>query len=245
MTGGINATHNPVRPSAHAQVAANHESDTTKHFLFLHTWDVLEPRAHADDEYLLGPDLLVAPVVTGATTRRAVHVPPGRWIGWWDGAMVDGPQDLDVPAPYGKPPLYARAGAVLPLLPDGIDTLADATDPSVVTAAQATTVEARAWIRGSAQASYLDGSTLVIDDESAGIRLRFTPGARAANVLVVADLRSRSGKVATLTRALVSGAELPRLSSEGEVRGATTSAYFLDASTLVLRLAGAADARVE
>ena len=91
-------------------------------------------RAHADDEYLLGPDLLVAPVVAGAATKRTVHVPPGRWIGWWDGAIADGPVDVEVPAPYGKPPLYARAGAIVPLLPDGIDTLAQATDPSVITA---------------------------------------------------------------------------------------------------------------
>ena len=203
-------------------------------------------RAHADDEYLLGPELLVAPVVTGGATQRSVHVPPGRWVSWWDGTMVDGPKDVDVQAPYGKPPLYARAGAVVPLWQDGIDTLADATDLTVVTAdARATTVEARAWIRGSAQASYPDGSTLVLDDESAGVRVRFTPGTRAAGIVIVADVRSRTGKTSALTRTLVSGTELPRLSSEGEVRSATTSAYFMDDSTLVLRLAGPADARVE
>jgi len=206
----------------------------------------LDARYYADDEYLLGPDLLVAPVLVGATTTRKVHVPPGRWIGWWDGAIVDGPVNLDVPAPYGKPPLFARAGAVVPLLPDGIDTLANATDPSVVTAdARATTVEARAWIRGSAQASYLDGSTLVVDDESAGLRVRFAPGATATSAVLVADVRSRTGMTSALTHVVASGAELPRLGSEGEVRHATTSAYFLDDATLVLRLAGSVDARVE
>ncbi|MBK7862428.1 MAG: hypothetical protein IPJ65_28225 [Archangiaceae bacterium] len=70
------------------------------------------------DEYLLGPSLLVAPQVTAGPTRT-VHVPQGRWVRL-DGGVVDGPADLP-----GDPdsPVLLRAGAVIPLLPEGVQSL--------------------------------------------------------------------------------------------------------------------------
>ena len=85
--------------------------------------------AHADDEYLLGPDLLVAPVVEAGVTSRTVHLPPGQWVSWWSDQLQTGPADVTVPAPLGQPPLFARAGGLVPMLPPGIDTLVDATEP--------------------------------------------------------------------------------------------------------------------
>jgi alpha-glucosidase/alpha-D-xyloside xylohydrolase len=72
------------------------------------------------DQYLWGPNLLVAPVVQkGATTRR-VYLPAGQWYDWWaeppatptaGGTWITRPVDL------GTLPLYVRAGAILPLDP--------------------------------------------------------------------------------------------------------------------------------
>ena len=39
-----------------------------------------------DDEYLLGPDLLVAPVLDPGARERGVYLPPGRWIDLWRSA---------------------------------------------------------------------------------------------------------------------------------------------------------------
>lgn len=62
------------------------------------------------DQFLLGPDILVAPVVEkGARTRRLL-VPPGRWKGD-DGTVVVGPASLEVLAPLERLPWYRRAGA--------------------------------------------------------------------------------------------------------------------------------------
>ena len=59
------------------------------------------------DQFLLGPDILVAPVVEkGARTRRVV-VPPGRWKGD-DGTLVVGPASLEVEAPIDRLPWYRR-----------------------------------------------------------------------------------------------------------------------------------------
>ena len=61
------------------------------------------------DEFLLGPDILVAPVVErGARTRQLV-VPPGRWRGD-DGSVVVGPVTIEVTAPLDRLPWYRRQG---------------------------------------------------------------------------------------------------------------------------------------
>jgi alpha-glucosidase len=64
--------------------------------------------ADVSDQFLLGTDVLVAPVVEkGARTRR-VLVPPGRWQGD-DGSVVTGPTAIEVSAPLERLPWYRRA----------------------------------------------------------------------------------------------------------------------------------------
>ena len=38
-----------------------------------------------DDEYLFGPDLLVAPVIEAGQTARQVYLPDGDWYDWHTG----------------------------------------------------------------------------------------------------------------------------------------------------------------
>ena len=59
------------------------------------------------DEFLMGENLLVAPVVEkGATSRKAV-IPPGRWLGD-DGVEVEGPTEIVVNAPLKRLPYFKR-----------------------------------------------------------------------------------------------------------------------------------------
>jgi len=92
-----------------------------------------------DDQLLFGPDLLAAPVLApGARTRRA-YLPAGGWVDFWravafvevDGSfalgradVLDGGREVEVPAPLDELPLFVRAGALLPMLPPDVDTLA-------------------------------------------------------------------------------------------------------------------------
>lgn len=73
------------------------------------------------DEYMLGPSLLVAPVMMQGATSRAVHLPPGAWFPWASGAPVSG--DTNADAPVGEIPFYALAGSIVPTYPDGVMTL--------------------------------------------------------------------------------------------------------------------------
>jgi hypothetical protein len=84
------------------------------------------------DQYSLGPGLLVAPVMVQGATARSVHLPPGRWYPLGGGAALNGSQDVTVQAPLTEIPLFAPAGAIIPLLPDGVQTVLPA-GPGVVT----------------------------------------------------------------------------------------------------------------
>ena len=71
-----------------------------------------------DDQYLLGPDLLVAPVTEVGMTGRQVYLPAGDWYDWHSGELFGGNQFLLAPTPMDHIPVYARAGAVIPMWPD-------------------------------------------------------------------------------------------------------------------------------
>ncbi len=88
--------------------------------------------AHPWDQYFVGDDLLVAPVVERGARERAVLFPPGRWLDWWDGTAYVGPATQRVPAPLPRLPLFVREGAVIPLLRPTIDTLSPAEDSAAV-----------------------------------------------------------------------------------------------------------------
>ena len=71
--------------------------------------------ADAWDEYLFGPEILVAPVVKPGATERVVYLPTGRWIDYNDKKTVyTGPVSISVSAPLGTIPLFVREGAVIP-----------------------------------------------------------------------------------------------------------------------------------
>jgi alpha-glucosidase (family GH31 glycosyl hydrolase) len=70
--------------------------------------------AAVSDQYMFGPDLLVAPVVSEDTFRTIVF-PSGVWTSLWDGKTVSGPAKLRVDAPLDTIPVYLKAGAVMPV----------------------------------------------------------------------------------------------------------------------------------
>ncbi|HEY6889906.1 MAG TPA: TIM-barrel domain-containing protein [Solirubrobacter sp.] len=71
-----------------------------------------------DDQYLFGPDLLVAPVYESRATARQVYLPAGDWYDWHTGERFTGPRFVIAETPMDRIPLYARAGAVIPMWRD-------------------------------------------------------------------------------------------------------------------------------
>jgi alpha-D-xyloside xylohydrolase len=76
----------------------------------------------AKDEYLFGPDLLVAPVIDEGT-QRAVYLPAGEWVDYWTGAESAGGKVVVADAPLDTIPVWARAGAVIAKIPEDVMTL--------------------------------------------------------------------------------------------------------------------------
>ncbi|MDJ0868086.1 MAG: glycoside hydrolase family 31 protein [Myxococcota bacterium] len=67
------------------------------------------------DEYLFGPDILVAPVWQDGARAREVYLPAGAWEDFWDaGVVVQGPATITVEAPLDVIPAFVRAGAEVP-----------------------------------------------------------------------------------------------------------------------------------
>jgi alpha-D-xyloside xylohydrolase len=116
-----------------------------RHGLLTHPGD---PRAiRADDQFMFGPDLLAAPVLSPGERRRRLYAPAGRWVDLWrsagyresDGSLrltrasvLPGRRVYRLPAALTELPLLVRAGAVIPLLPADVDTLAPYRSPDVV-----------------------------------------------------------------------------------------------------------------
>jgi sulfoquinovosidase len=149
-----------------------------RHLALVHPLDTRA--AGQEDEFMFGPALLAAPVLEPGARRRSLHLPHGQWVDLWRSARYrsrDGGLSLRrarlisggrygrrvrLPAPLAELPLLARAGALLPLLPPDVDTLASYGDR-----ARAVSLRDRrgrrvllAFPRGSSSARLEDGGVL-------------------------------------------------------------------------------------
>lgn len=66
------------------------------------------------DQYMMGDDLLVAPLLAGSRGRKVV-LPAGAWYCFWTRARLEGGRTLDIPESEERIPVFVREGALLPL----------------------------------------------------------------------------------------------------------------------------------
>ena len=76
-----------------------------------------ESTLDVQDSFMLGPDLLVAPVLDEGATERQVYLPEhaGGWFDFEDGRHFDGGQTVTVAAPLGRLPVFVRCGSMIPV----------------------------------------------------------------------------------------------------------------------------------
>jgi alpha-glucosidase len=72
----------------------------------------------ADDEFLFGDRMLVAPITRPGIEHRHVYLPDGVWFHYWTGERFDGPAHVLAHAPLGQPPIYIKANTAIPMSPD-------------------------------------------------------------------------------------------------------------------------------
>lgn len=87
--------------------------------------------ATLDDQYALGDDLLVAPILNAGARSRMVYFPRGKWRAFESPSKIyTGPGFFDVPAPLDTLPVFVRDGARVPMLSRDVENLKD---PEVLT----------------------------------------------------------------------------------------------------------------
>jgi alpha-glucosidase len=69
------------------------------------------------DEFMLGPDFLIAPILRQGGTARSVYLPRGEWFDFWTGERHLGGQQILAATPLESIPVYVRAGAIIPMSP--------------------------------------------------------------------------------------------------------------------------------
>ncbi|HEX9048406.1 MAG TPA: glycoside hydrolase family 31 protein [Verrucomicrobiae bacterium] len=72
-----------------------------------------EQVAQTDDEYMFGPDLLIAPVVWDGFRDRYVRLPAGDWFDYRTGKRYAGNATIHVPAPLETLPIFVRGGGFI------------------------------------------------------------------------------------------------------------------------------------
>ena len=80
----------------------------------------------ADDQFMLGPSILVAPFYGKGGWSREVALPAGRWYDFYTGEFVGGGGAVTRRSDTGRIPLLVREGAVIPLLKDAVTSTARA-----------------------------------------------------------------------------------------------------------------------
>ncbi|MBU5488736.1 glycoside hydrolase family 31 protein [Clostridium sp. MSJ-8] len=75
-----------------------------------------------NDQFMVGKDILVAPVVAQGVHKRMVYLPKGdTWFDYWTGEEIEGGQYIIKTAPLDVCPIYIREGAIIPVCSEDID----------------------------------------------------------------------------------------------------------------------------
>ena len=106
-----------LRPYVMAQMAtASTTGLPPTRALFLEFPDEV-PAWEVADEYMFGPDVLVAPVTSQGATTREVYLPEGAaWLDAWTGEPVKQNGWVTAEAPLTRIPVYLRQGGALQTL---------------------------------------------------------------------------------------------------------------------------------
>jgi alpha-glucosidase len=149
--------------------------------IFDHQYDAVV--RDIDDQFLLGRDLLVAPITTVGVTARHLYLPAGYWYDWYTGVELAGETFILTPTPMDHIPLYARGGAVIPMWPEA---------PPSTAGYHPTVIELHLFVPADEQ---IHRSMLQEDD---GLTLAALDGARYRTTFNV----TRRGSVVTLVAAV-------------------------------------------
>ena len=193
----------------------------------------------ADLEFVVGDDLLVAPVTSRRGNAHRVYLPPGDWIDVARGSRHAGGHTIRRPTPLDELPLYLRAGK--PAVPFNARTPAIWADPWRINDLRR---PGRAgWLvapgPGRASASSKDAGSIGASRKGAVLELSLRGAPRETQIVVLAGTRPKA--------VLIGGRRVAASRSAAALRRVRTGWMFTEGPRggVVLKLTGAgAAARV-
>jgi alpha-glucosidase len=89
-------------------------------------------------QYQFGDNLIIAPVTSPIDSASllatvSVWLPPGEWVEWFTGARLRGPAVYERKFAVDEIPVYARAGAIVPMQPVNANAGQQLANPLVIT----------------------------------------------------------------------------------------------------------------
>jgi hypothetical protein len=116
-------------PYLYATARAAHDSGLPMSRALYLDWPEHPQAYQHPTQYLLGDDLLVAPVTTpGLSTLASVWLPPGTWTDIFTGETYTGPATRTVTTTPTRMPVFARAGGIIALAPEADSVAAQPAD---------------------------------------------------------------------------------------------------------------------
>lgn len=108
-------------PMLYAAAAETHRSGTPLLRRCDLEWPAF-PEAADSTQYLLGDDLLIAPILEpardGTAAERSVWIPPGEWQDAWTGRTHRGPATIGAACALREVPVFVRAGGIILTAPE-------------------------------------------------------------------------------------------------------------------------------
>jgi hypothetical protein len=109
-------------PYLYAMAWRYHESSIPPLRPMYHDYPTHEQAYHCPQQYAFGSELIVAPFATPADpetgrSRQVVWLPPGQWFGFFTGLSYPGDGWYAIHGGLDDIPVFAKAGAIVPLAP--------------------------------------------------------------------------------------------------------------------------------
>jgi sulfoquinovosidase len=127
----------------------------------LATWPI-------QDEFFVGDGVLVAPIQVAGALSRSVYLPAGTYFPWEGGASLAGGATVTADAALGEIPVFARAGAVVPLFPPGVETLVKETANVPNAASKGADRELRVFAGANGSFVEAGGATFTLTSSATG-----------------------------------------------------------------------------
>jgi len=113
------------------------------------------------NQYYFGDDLIIAPVIDSmgvelASTKK-IWLPKGKWIDLSKGALLEGDREFESKYTIDEIPVFAKAGAIIPMMPEMNSTNAKPVDPLILNVYPGANGSAEIYDDGGNSQSYQKG----------------------------------------------------------------------------------------